>query len=59
MNKPMYTKVATSKEFTTRAQAVAYAKDKRKEYKAADQSIKYDISRTPSSGWKAVIYAKV
>lgn len=57
--KPVYGKFLTSNELQTRAQAEAWAQKEKKSYKQADISIKIDITRTPSSGWKATLYSKV
>lgn len=57
--KPLYGKYLTSAEFSNREQAEQWAKDTKKTYKQADMSIKFDIARTPSSGWKATLYIKV
>ncbi len=57
--KPIYGKYLTSAEFQNRSDAERWAKDTKKTYKEAEMSIKFDIARTPSSGWKATLWVKV
>ena len=59
MKKPIYVTIQQSPEFQTRAQAEAWAKNQKKIYKMADQSLRYDIRRTDSQNWRAIISAKV
>lgn len=57
--RPAYVTLQSSPEFQTRAQAEDWAKNQKKIYKQADQSLRYDIQRTASQNWKATISAKV
>lgn len=57
--KPLYGKILASREFPTQEEARAFAQSYKDDYKEADMSIKYDIARTPSSGWKATVFVKV
>lgn len=57
--KPLYSKILETAVFYTRAEADDFAKKMKKEYKQADVSIKHDITRTPDSRWKAIIYVKL
>lgn len=59
VTKPLYGKILTSRSFDTQAQAIAFAKEYKSEYKQADMSIKFDINRTASSEWTATVYLKV
>ena len=56
--KPQYSKVG-EKTFGNKAEATSYAKKKRQEFKAAEESVKYDISRTNNSDWKVTLFVKV
>lgn len=57
--KPLYGRILASRSFPTREQAESFAKEYKEQYKQADLSIKFDITRTEASEWKAVIYVKV
>lgn len=57
--KPLYGKVLASRAFRTREEATTFAQEIKDDYKVADISIKFDITRTENSEWKAVVYAKV
>lgn len=57
--RPTYVTLQQSPEFQNRSQAEDWAKNQKKIYKQADQSLRYDIKRTDSQGWRAVISAKV
>lgn len=57
--RPTYVTLQQSPEFQTRAQAEEWAKGQKKIYRQAEQSLRYDIKRTDSQGWKAVVSAKV
>jgi hypothetical protein len=57
--KPLYSRTLVSQEFQRKTEAESWAKKQRKTYKQADLSVKYDISRTPNSGWKATLFGKV
>lgn len=59
MKKPTYVTLQQSPEFQNRSQAEDWAKNQKKIYKQADQSLRYDIKRTDSQNWRAVISAKV
>lgn len=57
--RPTYVTLQQSPEFQNRSQAEDWAKNQKKIYKMADQSLRYDIKRTDSQNWRAVISAKV
>jgi hypothetical protein len=57
--KPLYGKILASRSFDTREQAVNFAQEYKDQYKQADMSIKYDITRTPASEWQATVYVKL
>lgn len=57
--KPQYAKILASREFPTREQAESFAKEMKGQYREAEMSLKYDIRRTPNSGWEAIVYQKV
>lgn len=57
--RPTYATLQQSPEFQNRSQAEDWAKNQKKIYKMADQSLRYDIKRTDSQNWRAVISAKV
>ena len=59
MKRPTYVTLQQSPEFQNRSQAEDWAKNQKKIYKMADQSLRYDIKRTDSQKWKAMIQAKV
>lgn len=59
MKRPQYVTLQQSPEFQNRSQAEDWAKNQKKIYKQADQSLRYDIKRTDSQNWRAVISAKV
>lgn len=59
MKRPQYVTLQQSPEFQNRSQAEDWAKNQKKIYKMADQSLRYDIKRTDSQNWRAVISAKV
>lgn len=59
MKKPLYGKVLVTRAFPTRAEAEAFAKDYKDQYKQADLSMKFDIQRTAASEWTATIYVKL
>jgi len=57
--RPTYVTLQQSPEFQNRSQAEDWAKGQKKIYKMADQSLRYDIKRTDSQNWRAIISAKV
>lgn len=57
--RPTYVTLQQSPEFQNRSQAEDWAKNQKKIYKQADQSLRYDIKRTDSQNWRAIISAKV
>jgi hypothetical protein len=57
--KPLYSKFITSAEFNTKSEADTWAKKQKTGYKAANMSVKFDITRTPNSGWKVSFFGKV
>ena len=59
MKRPQYVTLQQSPEFQNRSQAEDWAKNQKKIYKMADQSLRYDIKRTDSQNWRAIISAKV
>lgn len=59
MKKPQYVTLQQSPEFQNRSQAEDWAKSQKKIYKMAEQSLRYDIKRTDSQNWRAVVSAKV
>lgn len=59
MKKPLYQKIQESRAFTTREQAVQFAQEMKVVHKQGEQSMKYDIVRTPNSEWKVLVFVKV
>lgn len=57
--KPLYGRVLASRAFRTREEATAFAQKIKDDYSVADISIKFDVTRTENSEWKATVYAKV
>lgn len=57
--KPLYGKILASRSFTNRAEAEDFAKEYKDQYKEAGLSIKFDITRTEASEWKATVYVKL
>lgn len=57
-NKPSYGKFITSADFTNKVDAEQWAKSQKAIYKGVE-SIKFDIVRTPNSGWKVTLFAKL
>lgn len=57
--RPSYVTLQQSPDFQTRDKAEAWAKEQKKTYKMAGQSLRFDIKRTDSQNWKATISAKV
>ena len=58
MDKPLYAKFINSADFNNKEDAEFWAKSQKAVYKGVD-SIKYDIERTPNSGWKVKLYVKL
>lgn len=56
--KPLYSKFITSMDFNNKDDAEKWAKSQKAVYKSVE-SIKYDIARTPNSGWKVTLFAKL
>lgn len=57
-NKPLYGKFISSSDFNTKDDAERWAKSQKEVYKGSE-SIKFDIARTPNSGWKVTLFAKI
>lgn len=57
--KPMYLNSLESRKTETRAEAEKWAKDKKKMYKQAGQSVKYTIDYINEQKWQAKILPKV
>lgn len=61
MAQALYGKIVESQTFSTQAEAIDWAKEKKAKYKAAGESVKHEIIPTDATRrrWKATLYLKV